>query len=145
MILVWIGDKVITTQKISLDVDNFLSGYCICTQFLMIQTLSVSAEFEKKNDGEQCPTSRIKQERVCKKAADVLGLVWGDSWHGPGNEPGCFIANDGRSTVHFNTALSATGYNAKYAEICIKGENLQVLLATPMGYPLTVSLKLVKN
>ena len=37
----------------------------------------VSVEFERKQDGEQCPSSRIKQESICKKAADDLGLVWG--------------------------------------------------------------------
>ena len=58
---------------------------------------------------------------MCKKAASELGLTWGNPWNDPTDVPGCIIANDGRSKVYFNTALTATGSNPKYAEICRGG------------------------
>ena len=78
-----------------------------------------ATSYEKKKDGEQCPIHRrIKTESECKSAADELGWVWGHTWFGPLDVPGCIFANDGRSKVFFNVAADATGSNPQYAEIC---------------------------
>ena len=55
---------------------------------------------------------------MCKNAASELGLPWQSTWNGPSDVPGCIFANDGRRLVYFNLALTATGANPKYAEIC---------------------------
>ena len=82
---------------------------------------SISVTFLKKNDGEKCPTARIKEEAVCQEAAAELGLSWGASWAGLSSPGGCVFANDGRSKVYFNNVLTADGINPKYAEICTGG------------------------
>ena len=75
----------------------------------------------KLSNGKKCTTGRITQEANCKKAATELNLKWGNAYSGPSTFPGCQFANDGRSTVYFNTALKAKGNNPKYQEICLKG------------------------
>ena len=70
------------------------------------------------NDGEKCPSKRIKTVEDCKEGASQLGVTYGGAWSGPKDVPGCVFANDGRRTVYFNTASGATGSNPKYAEVC---------------------------
>ena len=89
----------------------------------------LAASFTKLADGGKCLLGqRVETESLCKNAANELGLTWASSWNGPSDVPGCIFANDGRKLVYFNTVLTATGSNPKYAEIC-KGRQEDILIA----------------
>ena len=69
-----------------------------------------------------CLGTRITNEATCKAAAADLDLVWGNSWNGPGDHPGCFHTKDSRNRVFFNTSPKASlNPSPNYAEICTEG------------------------
>jgi len=76
--------------------------------------------FYVMEDGQQCSSGRITDENTCKEAAKYYGGIelYGKSWDGPNDTPGCIFANDSRQKLYFNTALNANGRNSAYAEIC---------------------------
>ena len=78
---------------------------------------SLTTNFIKKNNGEQClPSNRIKAVVTCKEAASALNLEFMKTWNNSDQSPGCLFARYG---VYFNMALNAKGQNDDHAEICI--------------------------
>ena len=45
----------------------------------------------------------------CSSAAGALGLQWAHSFEKAGDYPDCFFANDGCSSVYFNTSPNPSG------------------------------------
>ena len=89
-----------------------------------VYILSGSA-YKKMEYGTFCSGSwaRITSEEICKEAASTLNLIWGQSWDGPEQFPGCFHSKDPRNMVYFNTSPNPSKIpnNNDYAEICETG------------------------
>jgi len=101
-----------------------MHSYIITLLILLLSSVkgqATGANYVKMNDGQRCANGRITDESTCIQAASALGYVYSNSWNGPTDVVGCIHANDGRNKMYFNTALTATGHNPRYAEVCVNG------------------------
>ena len=68
------------------------------------------------------PWFMIKDEQMCKQAANTLALVWGETWDGRHKPAGCVKDNYGERMIYFNRR-NKTHINiikSQYDAICAK-------------------------
>ena len=85
------------------------------------------AGYYKSTNGQYCPSGEdLMNEEVCIEAATSLGLNYETAWYGLNSWHYCLFADDGRSTVYFNTAgenTSPTPITSNYASLCMSPSN----------------------
>lgn len=78
--------------------------------------------YEMTPNGEYCESGKdITEEDVCRAAATVLGLTYGNAWNGAGEHKNCFFADDNRYKVFFNGAvMPSPNPTSDYASMCYR-------------------------
>ena len=78
---------------------------------MMMMTFCCSLDWVRKPDGQYCAENEaaITNAGDCSSAAGALGLQWAHSFEKAGDYPDCFFANDGCSSVYFNTSPNPSG------------------------------------
>jgi len=87
---------------------------------LFVNTSMAPKAYMMTGYGEYCPAGRdIVDEAECRKAATVVGKMYGKSWNGAGDHKYCLYADDGRIKVFFNNANTFSPRpNRNYASVC---------------------------